>query len=60
MGAKIEGNNMQALIDSGVQISAISESMIKILGFEFLQLGTLLHLAGLAGLEVPYLGYTQL
>ena len=60
MGVKKEGNNMQALIDSGAQISAISESMVQILGLEFLQLGTLLHLEGLVGLEVPYLGYTEL
>ena len=33
---------MQALIDSGAQISAILESMIKILGLEFLQLEMLL------------------
>ena len=34
--------------------------MVKILGLEFLQLEILLHLEGSAGLEVPYLGYTEL
>ena len=60
MGVKVEGQNMPALIDSGAQISAILESMVKILGLEFLQLEMLSHLEGSAGLEVPYLGYTEL
>ena len=53
------GQNMQALIDPGAQISAISESMVKILGLGFLLLEMLLHLEGSASLEVPYLGYTE-
>ena len=51
---------MQALIDSRAQILAISKSMVIILGLEFLQLEMLLHLEGSTGLEVPYLGYTEL
>ena len=51
---------MKALIDSGAQILAISESMVKTLGLPFGQLCTLLHLEGAAGLHIPYLGYTEL
>ena len=51
---------MKALIDSGAQISAISESMVKTLGLPFWQLHTLLHLEGAAGVDVPYLEYTEL
>ena len=51
---------MKALIDSGAQILAILESMVKTLGLPFRQLRTLLHLEGAAGLHAPYLGYTEL
>ena len=57
---QVEGQSMKALIDSGAQISAISESMVKTLGLPSWQLHTLLHLEGAAGLDVPYLGYTEL
>ena len=57
---QVEGQSMKALIDSGAQISAISESMVKTLGLPFWQLHTLLHLEGAGGLDVPYLGYTEL
>ena len=55
----VKGQRMKALIDSGAQISAISESMVKTLGLPFWQLHTLLHLEGASGVYVPYLGYTE-
>ena len=51
---------MKALIDSRAQISAISKSMAKTLGLPIRKLETLLDIEGSAGLEVPYLGYTEL
>ena len=36
MGVKVEGQNMQVLFDLDTQISALSESMVKILGLEFM------------------------
>ena len=51
---------MKALIDLGAQISAISKSMAKTLGLPIWKLETLLDIEGSAGLEVPYLGYTEL
>ena len=56
----IEGVRMKALIDSGAQISAISKSMAKTLGLPIRKLETLLDVEGSAGLDVPYLGYTEL
>ena len=57
---QVEGQSMKALIEPGAQISAIFESMVKILGLPFRQLHTLLHLEGAAGVDVPFLGYTKL
>ena len=57
---KVEGLNFKALIDSGAQVSLISEPMTKLLGLEIQDLQTLLGLEGAHGGEVPYLGYTKL
>ena len=56
----VEGVGMKALIDSGAQISAISKSMAKTLGLSIQKLEALLDIEGSAGLDVPYLGYTEL
>ena len=56
----IEGVRMKALIDLGAQISVISKSMAKTLGLPIRKLETLSDVEGSAGLEVPYLGYTEL
>ena len=57
---KVEGVIFKALIDSGAQVSSISEPMAKSLGLEIQNLQTLLGLEGAHGGEVPYLGYTEL
>ena len=57
---KVEGVNFKALIDSGAQVSSISEPMTKLLGLEIQNLQTSLGLEGAHGGEVPYLGYTEL
>ena len=51
---------IKALIDLGAQISAISKSMAKTLGLPIRKLETLLDVERSAGLDVPYLGYTEL
>ena len=56
----IEGVGMKALMDSEAQISAISKSMAKTLGLPIRKLEALLDIEGSAGLDVPYLGYTEL
>ena len=50
---------MKALIDSGAQISAISSSMQKALGVTLKGLEVLLEIEGSVGVDIPYLGYTE-
>ena len=56
---KIENQNFTALIDSGAQISQLTESLVKALGLEMKQLKELLPLDGAGGIDVPYLGYVE-
>ena len=51
---------MKALINSGAQISAISKSIAKTLGLPIRKLEALLDIEGSTGLDIPYLGYTEL
>ena len=50
---------MKALIDSGAQIPAISSSMQTSLRVPLKRLEVLLEIEGSAGVDVPYLGYTE-
>ena len=56
---KIEGQNFTALIDSGAQISQLTESLVKALGLKMKHLKELLPLDGAGGIDVPYLGYVD-
>ena len=56
---KIENQIFTALIDSGAQISQLTESLVKALGLEMKQLNDLLPLHGAGGIDVPYLGYVE-
>ena len=56
---KIEGQNFTALIDSGAQISQLTESLVKALGLKMKHLKELLPLDGAGGIDVPYLGYVE-
>ena len=56
---KIENQNFTALIDSGAQISQLTESLVKALGLEMKHLKELLPLDGAGGVDVPYLGYVE-
>ena len=55
----VKGQTMKALIDLGAQISAISSLMQKALGVPLKRLEVLLEIEGSAGVDVPYLGYTE-
>ena len=55
----IDGHEIMGLIDSGANISAIFKSFAEKLGLAFKQLHTLLDIEGSEGLEVSYLGYTE-
>ena len=56
---KIENQNFTALIDSGAQISQLTESLVEALGLKIKQLKELLPLDGAGGIDVPYLGYVE-
>ena len=56
---KIEGQNFTALIDSGAQISQLTESLVKALDLKMKHLNELLPLDGAGGIDVPYLGYVE-
>ena len=49
-----------ALVDSGAQISAVSMAFVERHGLPIWQLQQLLDFEGFGGVEVPYIGYTQL
>ena len=55
----VEGQETQALLDSGSQLSAISWTWVKRLKLEPKQLQSILQIEGSGGLEVPYLGYVE-
>ena len=50
---------MKALIDMGAQISAALSSMQKALGVPLKRLEVLFEIEGSAGVDVPYLKYTD-
>ena len=56
---KIENQNFTALIDSGAQISQLTNSLVTALGLELKNLKELLPLEGAGGIDVPYLGYIE-
>ena len=56
---KIEGQKFDSLIDSGVQISHLTESLVKALDLKIWTLKEILPLEGAAGIKVPYLGYVE-
>ena len=56
----IEGKKVKSLIDSGAQISSISDKLAKSLGLQIHQLQTLLDLEPTGGGQVPYDGYVEL
>ena len=56
---KIEGQKFDSLIDSGAQISQLTESLVKALDLKIQNLKEILPLEGAAGIKVSYLGYVE-
>ena len=56
----IENQEVKGLIDSGAQVSSISDTFASKLGLEIKQLNTLLDLELMGGGQVPYDGYVEL
>ena len=55
----LNGTTLKALIDSGSQISTISESVAKLLGLKVKSLKNILDIEGTGGVKVKYKGYTE-
>ena len=49
-----------ALVDSGAQISAVSMAFVKHCNLPIWQLQQLLDFEGFGGVDIPYIGYTQI
>ena len=49
-----------ALVDSGAQISAVSMAFVKCHNLSIWQLQQLLDFEGFGGVDIPYIGYTQI
>ena len=56
---EVDGHKIMGLIDSGANISSISKNFTEKLGLPFRHLDSLLEIEGSGGIEVPYLGYTE-
>ena len=56
----IENEKVKGLIDSGAQVSSISDTFTSKLGLKIKQLDTLLDLEPTGGEQVPYDGYVEL
>ena len=56
---EIENQNFTALIDSGTQISQLTNSLATALGLKLKNLKELLPFEGAGGIDVPYLGYVE-
>ena len=56
---KIEGQEFNSLIDSGAQISQLTELLVKALDLKIQNLKEILPLEGAASIKVPYLGYVE-
>ena len=56
----VNGEPVKGLVDSGVQISAISMEFVKRHDLPIFQLQQLLDFKGFGGVDIPYIGYTEL
>ena len=56
---KLEGQNFNALVDSGSMVSQITVSLANALQLKIHQLQTLIPMEGTGGITVPYLGYVE-
>ena len=56
----VNDEQVTALVDFGAQISAVSMAFVKHHGLPIWQLQQLLDFEGFRGVDIPYIGYTQL
>ena len=55
----MNNEEVTSLVDSGAQISAVSMAFAKCHGLPIWQLQQLLDFKGFGGVDIPYIGYTQ-
>ena len=55
----LNGTTLKALVDSGSQISTITESVAKLLGLRVKSLKNILDIEGMGGIRVKYKGYVE-
>ena len=60
INAIVNEEPVKGLVDSGAQISAISMEFVKRHKLPIFQLQQLLDFEGFGGVDIPYLGYTEL
>ena len=56
----VNDERVTALVDLGAQISAISMAFVKHHGLPIWQLQQILDFEGFGGVDIPYIGYTQI
>ena len=56
----VNNERVIALVDSGAQISAVSMAFAKCHNLPIWQLQQLLDFEGFGGVDIPYIGYTQI
>ena len=56
----VNDEQVTVLVDSGAQISAVSMAFVKCHGLPIWQLQQLLDFEGFGGVDIPYIGYTQI
>ena len=60
INAIVNEETVKGLVDSGAQISAISLDFVKRHKLPIFQLQQLLDFEGFGGVDIPYIGYTEL
>ena len=56
---KLDGTEMRALVDSGSQISTVTEKLAKLMGWKIKNLKNILDIEGTGGVTVRYKGYIK-
>ena len=56
---KLDNTEVKALVDSGSQISTVTEKLAKIMGWKIKSLKNILDIEGTGGIRVKYKGYVE-
>ena len=59
VAVSIQGNTVQALLDTGSMVSTMAASLQTSLGLQILELDRMLTVEGAGGHRLPYLGYVE-